>query len=604
MARDGNGRDHKAAGRPDGGQYEEKAGQGLDDDLEEVPTTAESVAPDEGWWASLENDPEAAAGPEAGREPEPNGPAAETGGDAESEDGPWWIMPGDDAPEVREAGRSIMNAPSREAARALLKESPEDFRCAIIRSLPFGYKAALIDLTPDPDERNDPFSLLKSLPYSADDAKAGRLRDLVAKGDVRAAVALTVHGDAMDREWLSSLPMARRPVVGATLRVRGKWPEVEASAPETKDARTGKPEPVDAPEGDRTEPGNDGGAKAENQGKDGAGPADPVADTMKALEGVGDVMRVRAIIARQPKDVRAAVIRAQPFDRISMLADLTGDPDKARGYRSMLDGLPYTKDSPKDWLRDMASRGDVRAAAALAAYGDDDARRWLATLPVGDHRAVRLALRAWTPPEARTTPKPPAASKPASKPEDKAEGKAMASKPAERDAGVRSFRSGRSTARHPARKPPENEKVPRPSGRGWSKSARTHRAKYGDHQTLQLPRVPHKGPTRGSVAPVRRLQVRVELVSGSAQGGVVASSADTLVRRIVTTLHRVQERAGEQVALDGIVGADGAGIATCGDGLLPRLRPQGRLPALQEPPLRRAGRDIHQVGQIPRQTRP
>ena len=49
MARDGNGRDHKAAGRPDGGQYEEKAGQGSDDDLE-VPTTAESVAPDEGWW--------------------------------------------------------------------------------------------------------------------------------------------------------------------------------------------------------------------------------------------------------------------------------------------------------------------------------------------------------------------------------------------------------------------------------------------------------------------------------------------------------------------------------------------------------------------------
>lgn len=412
MARDGNGRDHKAAGRPDGGQYEEKAGQGLDDDLEEVPTTAESVAPDEGWWASLENDPEAAAGPEAGREPEPNGPAAGTGGDAESEDGPWWIVPGDDAPEVREAGRSIMNAPSREAARALLKESPEDFRCAIIRSLPFEYK-----------------------------------------GDVRAAVALTVHGDDKDREWLSSLPMARRPVVGATLRVRGKWPEVEASAPETKDARTGKPEPVDTPEGDRTEPGNDGGAKAENQGKDGAGPADPVADTMKELEGVGDVMRVRAIIARQPKGVRAAVVRAQPFDRISMLADLTGDPDKARGYRSMLDGLPYTKDSPKDRLRDMASRGDVRAAAALAAYGDDDARRWLATLPVGDHRAVRLALRAWTPPEARTTPKPPAASKPALKPADKAEGKAMASKPAERDAGVRSFRRGWSTARHPARKP-------------------------------------------------------------------------------------------------------------------------------------------------------
>lgn len=157
-----------------------------------------------------------------------------------------------------------------------------------------------------------------------------------------------------------------------------------------------------------------------------------------------------------------AVVCAQPFDRIAALADLTGDPDKARSYHSMLDMLPYTKDSPKDRLRDMASRGDVRAAAALAAYGDDDARRWLSTLPVGDHRAVQLALRAWTPPEARTTPKPPAASKPAPKPADKAEGKAMASKPAERDAGVRSFRSGRSTARHPAqkpRKPPFRERM-------------------------------------------------------------------------------------------------------------------------------------------------
>lgn len=364
MARDGNGRDHKAAGRPDGGQYEEKAGQGLDDDLEEVPTTAESVAPDEGWWASLENDPEAAAGPEAGREPEPDGPAAGTGGDAESEDGPWWIVPGDDAPEVREAGRSIVNAPSREAARALLKELPEDFRCAIIRSLPFGYKAALIDLTPNPDERNDPFSLLKGLPYSADDAKAGRLRDLVAKGDVRAAVALTVHGDDKDREWLASLPMAKRPVVGATLRVRGKWPEkrkagVGTPAPETEDARTGKPAPgktdkagTSAPEtkdgkdGDgKTAAPKDDGPKAE--GKDGPKPADPVADALKELEGVGDVMKVRAIIARRPRGVRVAVVRAQPFDRISMLADLTGDPDKARGYRSMLDGLPYTKDSPR-----------------------------------------------------------------------------------------------------------------------------------------------------------------------------------------------------------------------------------------------------------------
>lgn len=458
MARDRNGRDHKAAGRPDGGQYEGKAGQGLDDDLEEVPTTAESVAPDDGWWASLENNPEAAAGREAGGEPD--GPAAEASGDAKSEDEPWWIVPGDDAPEVKEAGRTIMNAPSREAARALLKELPEDFRCAIIRSLPFEYKAALIDLTPNPDEQRDPLSLPEGLPYSADDAKAGRLRGLVAKGDVRAAVALAVYGDNKDREWLGSLPIARWPIVRTTLRVREKWPEkrktdaeaptskktnkAEAPAPEAKDGKAGNGKAA-APKDDRP--------KAEGKAKDGPKPADPVADALKELEGVGDVMKARAIIARRPRGVRVAVIRAQPFDRIAALADLTGDPDKARGHHSMLDGLPYTKDSPKDRLRDMASRGDVRAAAALAAYGDDDARRWLSTLPVGDHRAVQLALRAWTPPEARTTPKPPETPKPASKPADKADGKAVAHEPAGKDSGVRSFRRGRSTARHPARRP-------------------------------------------------------------------------------------------------------------------------------------------------------
>ena len=363
MARDRNGRDHKASGRPDGGQYEGKAGQGSDDDLVEVPTTADSVAPDEGWWASLENDPEAAAGPEASREP-----AAKTGGDVESEDRPWWIVPGDDAPEVRKVGRIIVNAPSREAARALLMGVSEDFRCAVIRFLPFEYKAALIDLTPNPDERNDIFSLLEGLPYSADDAKAGRLRDLVAKGDVRATVALAVHGDDKDREWITSLPVERRPVVWATLKLREEWPEkrkagvgvptpkkmdtAKAPTPETKDVKTEKPTPKEPK------------------------PADPVADTLKELEGVGDVMKARAIITCQPRGVRVAVIRAQPFDRITALADLTGDPDKARGYQSLLDMLPYTKDSPKDRLRDMASRGDVRAAAALAAYGDDDARRW------------------------------------------------------------------------------------------------------------------------------------------------------------------------------------------------------------------------------------
>lgn len=35
--RDGKGNNHKAAGRPDGGRFDRKAGQGSDDDLEEAP---------------------------------------------------------------------------------------------------------------------------------------------------------------------------------------------------------------------------------------------------------------------------------------------------------------------------------------------------------------------------------------------------------------------------------------------------------------------------------------------------------------------------------------------------------------------------------------
>lgn len=35
--RDGKGNNHKAAGRPDGGQFDRKAGQGSDDDLDMAP---------------------------------------------------------------------------------------------------------------------------------------------------------------------------------------------------------------------------------------------------------------------------------------------------------------------------------------------------------------------------------------------------------------------------------------------------------------------------------------------------------------------------------------------------------------------------------------
>lgn len=367
MARDGNGRDHKAAGRPDGGQYEEKAGQGLDDDLEEVPTTAESVAPDEGWWASLENDPEAA--------------------------GPWWERKDRMTPELETMRRTVMEAHSRKEAADILNGLSELARCAVIRNLPFARKTAVADLAPDPDGQSDPATMAAGLPYTADDAKAGLLIGRAAKGDVRAAAALAFHGSDGDREWLAKSPMAEHPSVRAALKaISGDDDEPEKDGDRVKKTESGDKD------------GKDGDGKTEASKDDGTEPADPVADALKELEGVGDVMKARAIIARRPRGVRVAVVRAQPFDRISMLADLTGDPDKARGYHSMLDMLPYTKDSPKDRLRDMASRGDARAAAALAAYGDDDARRWLSTLPVGDHRAVQLALRAWTPPEARTTP--------------------------------------------------------------------------------------------------------------------------------------------------------------------------------------------------------
>lgn len=46
MARDGNGRDHKAAGRPDGGQFEKKTGQGPDDIRDNPGGVADGVAMD------------------------------------------------------------------------------------------------------------------------------------------------------------------------------------------------------------------------------------------------------------------------------------------------------------------------------------------------------------------------------------------------------------------------------------------------------------------------------------------------------------------------------------------------------------------------------
>ena len=191
MARDGNGRDHKAAGRPDGGQYEEKAGQGLDDDLE-VPTTAESVAPDEGWWTSLEDDPEAA--------------------------GLWWERKDRMTPELETMRRTVMEAHSRKEAADILDGLSELARCAVIRNLPFARKAAVADLAPDPDGQSDPATMAAGLPYTADDAKAGLLIGRAAKGDVRAVAALAFHGSDGDREWLAKSPMAEHPSVRAALK--------------------------------------------------------------------------------------------------------------------------------------------------------------------------------------------------------------------------------------------------------------------------------------------------------------------------------------------------------------------------------------------------
>lgn len=46
MAQDGNGRDRKAAGRPDGGQFEKKTGQGSGDIHDNLGGIADGAAMD------------------------------------------------------------------------------------------------------------------------------------------------------------------------------------------------------------------------------------------------------------------------------------------------------------------------------------------------------------------------------------------------------------------------------------------------------------------------------------------------------------------------------------------------------------------------------
>ena len=46
MAQDGNGRDRKAAGRLDGGQFEKKTGQGSDDIRDNLGGIADGIAMD------------------------------------------------------------------------------------------------------------------------------------------------------------------------------------------------------------------------------------------------------------------------------------------------------------------------------------------------------------------------------------------------------------------------------------------------------------------------------------------------------------------------------------------------------------------------------
>lgn len=497
MARDRNGRDHKASGRPDGGQYEGKAGQGSDDDLVEVPTTAKSVAPDEGWWASLENDPEATVGPEVGEEPGADGQTASKS--VKSGDKPWWDMEESRAPEIAAARRTVMDARSQEEAAGILRGLSDDYlRGAVIRSLPFNRKITVADLTPDPDEEPDVYSLIVDLPYSADDVKDEGFRDLVAKGDARASVALAAYGDDGDRKWLASLPAGKRPVVEAVLRIRTAEPGM------IKDAKNKKP----APE-----------AKLESE-KPSQKPTDPIADMAEKATHAANLWEARKLVSAQPRTTRVAVIRAMPFSRRALMADLTGDPDKACSRQSLLDMLPYTKDSPADRLRDMASRGDVRAAAALAAYGGDDARRWLATLPVGDHRAVQLALRAQRPPKPQPAPKPVKTPKSAPESTDRAKDGAVTSKPAGNAGGVRSFRRGWSAARYPAkpRKPSFRERARAGLSRlgtiwsgVWVKWAAVFRRQNGTESPMSTRGLFHEpAPGSPTASPTRSMSARIQ----------------------------------------------------------------------------------------------
>ena len=94
-----------------------------------------------------------------------------------------------------------------------------------------------------------------------------------------------------------------------------------------------------------------------------------------------------------------------------------------------------------------------------------------------------------------------------------------------------------------------------------------HGADYGDRQALQLPYVPHEGPMRGLVAPVRRVQIRVELVRAPTSDRLELQPVKALLRGVERQVQQDEDRAGARMADRGVRRAVGAVVAPVREGL-------------------------------------
>ena len=216
MVMDTNGNSHKAAGRPDGGQFEKKTGQGTDDDLTPIPTTAEMVEPDEEWWTSLEPPVEKTDGGTTTTEPEP-----------------------ETDPVVRTLALLDQARDTNEARRILARQHKKT-RVAVIRALPFDRMTAVADLAGDPDQARTAKAVLAEIPYTPENAPAPLLRDLAEHGDVRAAAALAGYGDGTIRQWVASLPVADHQAVRLVLAAH-EPPRPPAPKPPERKQRPPRP---------------------------------------------------------------------------------------------------------------------------------------------------------------------------------------------------------------------------------------------------------------------------------------------------------------------------------------------------------------------------